>query len=239
MRVLACSDFHGDWSTGGVERYDEVCRAMNQVHAYATTRGVGAVVFCGDLCNPDRDVPLAHRFIAHTVGWALSLRAAGIHFVAIPGNHDVIEDGRGSHTLMALERAGLLVAAAPKVFGPWEGALFAMLPYPSRVRRYDPAAFLRSIHPSPGASRILVAGHMTRVRGVPLGSETSDMPRGGDVEFPVDELATLERGFSKVVAVNGHFHRRHVAGRVLVPGSLVRLTHGEEENDPGFLVVEV
>jgi hypothetical protein len=82
---------------------------------------------------------------------------------------------------------------------------------------------------------------MTRVPGAGVGSETLDMPRGRDLAFPLEACAALREagGYEKQVLLNGHFHRRIVDGPVLVPGSLARLTHGEEDHEPGFLVVDL
>jgi hypothetical protein len=100
----------------------------------------------------------------------------------------------------------------------------------AQVRRAEPDGRGSFINPRAW----VVAGHMTSVPGVPHGSETSDMPRGADMAFPLAEAQALG-----AVCMNGHFHRRCTDGPVLIPGSLARLTHGEEQNEPSFLVVDV
>jgi hypothetical protein len=56
------------------------------------------------------------------------------------------------------------------------------------------------------------------------------------VFFPI---STVRKRWPKAVMMNGHYHERQNYRGVQVPGSLVRLTHSEEKNDPGFLVLEV
>lgn len=239
-RVLFFSDAHLDWVTGGLERFDEVSRALDQVYEHARDNPVDVAVFGGDLCDPDVDSPLAHRAIARAVEFGLALERYA-KTMWLVGNHDVIEDGRGSHTLMALAKAGLNVYAEPATVLVGDVG-FVLLPYASASRRYDPARYVNAVE-SPwdesGHCRVrrwVVAGHMTRVPGISHGSETADMPRGSDMDFP---LAAVRSNLGEeAVCLNGHFHARCTTGPVLVPGSLARLTHGEEGNVPGFLVVE-
>jgi hypothetical protein len=38
---------------------------------------------------------------------------------------------------------------------------------------------------------------------------------------------------------NGHYHRRQTFRGITIPGALERLTRGEIEHEPGFLIVDV
>lgn len=248
MRILAFSDLHGDWTTGGLERLGELSCALDQILAYASARSVDLAIFLGDLCDPDVAPELAHRAIARAVELDGALAAAGISRRWITGNHDAIDDGLGSHTLMAIAKAGSRVHAAPanEIIHVDRGLVeLVYLPYPSRSRRYDPSCYVRDLAASKrlgmrGGS-LIVCGHMTEVPGASAGSETADMPRGADMPFPLDACRELAQagGYDRTVLMNGHFHRRSVDGPVLIPGSLARLTHGEEGHAPGFLVVDV
>lgn len=247
MKLLVFSDAHGDWTTGGFERHDEVSRAFDQVHAYAVSRKVDRVLFNGDLTDPDVDPTLAHRTIARALGLAIALRDDGVESDWLVGNHDVIEDGRGSHTLMALARAGFRVHASPGntfVHQGSERTEFVYLPYAGKARRYDPDRFVRDLAASHRlgvkGGTLVVLGHMTNVPGANVGSETLDMPRGSDAVFPLEACNELLKagGYDRMVLTNGHFHRRVTDGPVLIPGALARLTHGEEDHVPGFLVIE-
>lgn len=240
MKVLLVSDLHLDWVTGGVERFAEVSAAVDQTVHHAIEAKVDMYAFLGDLTDPDVDSPLAHRAIAEAVRQYKRLEYAGIPSRWLVGNHDVIEDGRGSHTLMALQKAGAFVISQPSN-EVHDGVEFIWLPYPSMTERYDPAAFVEKAA-LPGMRAYFVAGHMTRVHGVGAGSETHDMSRGRDIEFPIAAASKIRgRGQpgAKLVMANGHFHQMVTNGPVLIPGSVARLTHGEERNKPGYLIVEV
>lgn len=236
MIALFTGDFHLDHVTGGLERFDEIEAAAEQTIDVAIREKVGAYFFLGDLTDPDVDEALAHRAIACAVRLAARLAQAGIARYFVTGNHDIMEDGRCSHTLMAVRAAGHEVIDRPTTTTLGD-LVICFLPYTSLTRRYDPAEHVRSARFAQG-KRLLVAGHMTEIDGVGLGSETHEMPRGRAMRFPIEAVAEGAAG-RPVTCVNGHFHERHLSGPVLTPGTLARLTHGEEGNAPGFLVVDV
>jgi predicted phosphodiesterase len=244
LKLLVFSDLHGDWTTGGAERFDEASRGLDQVQAYAAARGVERVLFLGDLCDPDVDPTLAHRTIARALGFALNLRGSGVDQDWLVGNHDYIDDGRGSHTMMALMKAGIRVHSQPanQIHRAGNDRVeFVWLPY----GRYDPDRYVRELAASHRmgmkGGALVVCGHATRVPGTGVGSESTDMARGRDMPFPLEACRELAAagGYDKVVLLNGHVHRRCVDGPVLVPGSMFRVTHGEEDHEPGFMVIEV
>ena len=53
MKILHTSDWHADWSTSGVDRYDDVAEAVAQTVKEAVDRKVDLYVFAGDLADPD------------------------------------------------------------------------------------------------------------------------------------------------------------------------------------------
>lgn len=238
MKIVVTSDLHLDHRTGGFERFGEIKVALEQTVECALDVHADAWAFLGDLTDPDLDEGLTHRAIALAVQTDGRLREEGLAPWWLVGNHDVIEDGRLSHTLLALAGAGAKVFDRPDFFQRDDVGVIA-LPYAALAYRYDPAAYVRSVTEKHGDLRQwFVMGHMTRVDGVDDGSETVDMARGGDMRFPIEEAQKLPRA----VLVNGHYHRQRIArhvGDVNIPGSLARLTHGEEQNEPGFLIVEV
>lgn len=60
------------------------------------------------------------------------------------------------------------------------------------------------------------------------------MPRGRDVYYPVKALRKLK---NQQLLVNGHYHRRMVTDDdIHVPGTLARLTFGEEDNQPSYSI---
>lgn len=235
MKLLLFSDVHRDWVTGGLERGEEIDRALTKVRIFQASQPVDRVIFLGDWCDPDSAG--THRAAASAVELYRSLQTPSVW---LTGNHDVIHDGYGSHTLMALKKAGGIVVDEPSAIPLDSKTLLVCLPYTSLSHVYDPVAYVRSLESHAfvrTGSRVVVVGHMTSIPGVPHGSETDEMGRGHDMVFPV--AACREVFGANVVMANGHFHQRIVDGPVLVPGSLARLTHGEERNDPGFLVVTV
>jgi DNA repair exonuclease SbcCD nuclease subunit len=169
----------------------------------------------------------------------------GIPNFWISGNHDVLEDGTGNTTLTPLAEAKLDktvvfeepgALTVPNRGGVEGGFLFCALPFVARSRAYDPHAVVKGFgERSRGTDTFhVVLGHL-QVEGALLGSETLDMPRGRDVRFPVEAVKLLPRRF----CLNGHYHKRQQVGEVFMPGSLERLSFGEEQNQPGCAIVEV
>ena len=256
MRVFVCSDLHADASTAGVPRFEDASEALDRVADAAIAARAGAFVFAGDLTDPDSG-PASLRSVALAVRTALKLSAAGVPSHWLAGNHDALEDGSGGTALGALAEVARWVPgirvyeypdARPLGRGAGDGWLLA-LPFTPTARAYDPELALYDLWADVGAGPLLVVGHLN-VDGVLPGSETSEMPRGREVRFPVERLAELAAGrpvAQPVVVVHGHYHRAQVhmaevGGRELpihVPGSLLRLTFGEEDNDPGYLVLVV
>jgi hypothetical protein len=78
----------------------------------------------------------------------------------------------------------------------------------------------------------IVLGHLTEIPEAKPGEETTELPRGRGIPFPVAACKAK-------TLVNGHFHRRQKASGIWMPGALARLTFGEETHDPGFLILEV
>jgi DNA repair exonuclease SbcCD nuclease subunit len=243
MKILHCSDAHADWRTSGVDRFDEVEDAFAQTVRVALEEAVQLYLFTGDLTDPD-DGPRALRALSLAMGVAYELGRHGIESVWIPGNHDVIEDGSGRTTLSPLKKLGgtgkVHVYDRPGMFTLDEGRHMACLPYPAATAPYDPAEWLREaavLYRDAERSGIaVVAGHL-QVEGATPGDETTEMGRGRDVFFPFEQCDP------SWLLLNGHYHQGQTferAGRKLhVPGSLVRLNHGEERNRPRFLIWEV
>jgi DNA repair exonuclease SbcCD nuclease subunit len=243
MRILIWSDAHLDANTAGMARFEDVRQAMNEVVAYATDTRTrcDAVVFAGDLCDPDAGTVVL-RAVDAALQMTHELVQAGVEVVMIPGNHDVVDDGHGRSTLTPLRvlEAGLvsIVEPYPRIVAVGHADLL-MLPYPPRTMRYDPAEAVgallverakRLAHVRP----LLAIGHL-QLEGARLGSETTDMARGAEVPYPVAVLR--EHGVAAMF--NGHYHMRQEVQGVMCPGSLERLRFDEEKNRPGWAVVEV
>jgi hypothetical protein len=119
---------------------------------------------------------------------------------------------------------------------PYTGAMLVWLPFTPRCATYDPAAYVRSLPND--AERVIVFGHLN-VPGVVPASETHEMPRGRDVWFPTD--AIREHFGGRALCFNGHYHSTNDGKKVGVgiPGTLARLTFGEQDNTPGCLLVDL
>lgn len=247
MKILQCSDAHGDWLTQGVYRYEDVRSAMLQTSKVACDEKVDLYLFTGDLTNPD-DGPRALRAARLALGVGTRLAERGIASWWVRGNHDVFEDGSDESTLTILREANsdlirvfdhpmrLMLPGKPKL-SAGAPAFAIILPYPSATNPYDPAAFVRQERRMVGeSSNVLVAAHL-HVRGATPGDETTEMSRGREVFFPSEECS------QRWLLVNGHYHNAQMledAGRrIAIPGSLVRLNHGDEKIRPRYLLWEL
>jgi hypothetical protein len=158
--------------------------------------------------------------------------------VWVAGNHDVIEDGSGDTVLTPLaalhhaEPGVVQVAGAPTLID-WKGhRKIVCLPFAASSHAYDADRVVRELVGD--RKDPIVLGHLT-VPGLIPGEEAHELPRGRDVMFPLSAFDDKPNA----LLMNGHHHRRDTEGRVKIPGTLARLTFGEDDNEPGFLVLEV
>lgn len=265
MKVLITGDWHADWSTVGVPRYGDVAEAVAEAVGTAIGEVVDAFIFLGDLTDPDSGPAMfdAMELAGET---ARELHCAGIQSIWIAGNHDVVEDGTGRTTLRPalgplanLTQGGdrtlhrrlvgghgdVHLVEQPQVIivktSDGEEGFVVGLPFTATSHRYDPAEFVRNptgLHALvKKTSPVIIAGHLS-IDGAQIGDETTEMPRGRDVSFPVDAVADFGL-LARVACCNGHYHRRQFTRGIHVPGSLARLTFGEVNHEPGFLILEV
>lgn len=241
MKIIVSSDWHLDASTSGLPRFDDVSAAVDEVIEAARRENADAFLFLGDLCDPD--TTRSHRCSAAAIAAAIKCRTA-IKTFWLAGNHDVIEDGFGTTTLSALRESEVAtrVFEQPGVVSPFSGVSIIALPFTARSHAYDPAEYVERVAESGalGDDKVIVIGHLN-IEGITPGSETTDMPRGRDVFLPT---AAIKKHLPNAIVLNGHYHhRQEFMSRdgvvVHIPGSLERLTFGEERNEPGYLIVEV
>lgn len=239
MNVVVCSDLHADWSTAGVPRFGDAHAALHGAMNDAISMRAAAFLFLGDLCDPDNG-PATIAAIELSIQVALRGSAYGVESHWIAGNHDVIEDGFGRTTLSPLAQVaawvpGIHVYESPRFASVAKGRFrLCALPFTASSHPYDPARVVVDALAGSGAGPWVVAGHL-HLAGIIPGSESEDMARGRSVQFP---LELVDAG-ANAVFLNGHYHRRQVYAGVHVPGSMMRLTFGEQDNEPGYLVVEV
>lgn len=241
MRVVCVSDLHLDARTAGAPRREDLTEQLERVVENFIAEGEEAqdrlFVFGGDLADPHRASSCYASAVA--VMAACKLAWAGIDSIWITGNHDVVQDGTGDHTLLpvaALNVPSVHVRAFPDVVRVGDSGLAARhvmcLPYPSTATAYDPEAYVRGYE---GPAPHLVVGHLSLPNMHP-GSETLEMPRGRDYTWPV--TAIRER-WPSVPIVAGHYHAAQTVDGVHVIGALGRLTFGDEAHSPSYLALEI
>jgi exonuclease SbcD len=254
MKILLTSDWHADARTLGHARFDDVDRAVRQTVDAAIKQKVDAYCFLGDLCDPDSGSSV-FRSVELAISTAVALSREGILNVWLAGNHDVIEDGSGDTTLSPLrplvsayagltylfERPGTVLAGQ----GLDKRAVFIRaLPYTATSHGYDPTEHVgrsTKVDARMTANTYLIVLAHLAVEGVQPGEETKEMPRGRDVTFP---RVSFPEEDSTTHLFNGHYHRQQTHGMpgyrpVHIPGAPARFTFGEQDNEPGYLLVEV
>lgn len=239
MKLLITSDWHLDAYTAGLDRRADLEAAVEYTVEKAEAEAVDHYLFLGDLADPG--IP-AIAAVSLALRVAAKLARKGIESWWLAGNHDVIEDGRGTTTLSPLAAAGIegvTVCEKPGHFqlstGGWIDLI--ILPYQARSSPTweAPAVAVAKAREHGTAPVCIVSGHLM-LPGMHPGSESTDMPRGRDIPFPIAEAKAIPG----VRLFNGHYHRQQVtADGVHIPGSLARLTFNEEHNTPAFLVVEL
>lgn len=234
MRLLQTSDWHLDWVTFGISRFDEIDRAVQTTCETAVKEKCTDYFFTGDLCDPDSG-PVVFRCVDLAIRAAMFLTYAGIRSHWLVGNHDVIEDGSGTSTLTPLRALGktgfVTLYDQPTLDNRDDGVSILALPFTPTSHTYDPMVPVRDFLRTPGKG--IVLSHLT-CPGIIPGEETNDMPRGRDVLLPLVELAKRPN----TLILQGHYHKPQSHDMLHIPGSLARLTFGEVENDPSFLIMD-
>lgn len=242
VRAIVTSDWHADAMTLGVLRYREVEEFADTVTRHTievdSAKTPALFVFAGDLSDPDP--PRCWRASALAVSVARALSERGIPSIWITGNHDVLEDGEGSHTLMpvgGLPQSLVHVVDRPGPVYPfrgdpeYDGLCVLCYPYTPRSHAYDPATVGLGLSRDPE----LIVGHLM-IEGIDAGSETKDFARGRDVFLPIDEIRSR---WPTSHVVNGHYHEGKNYRGVHIPGAPLRLTLGEAANQPRYLEINL
>lgn len=234
MKILATGDWHLDHVTRGVSRFAELERAVNETVVAAWEQKVDVYCFIGDLMDPDVGA-VNYRALDVALGAMCELNRARIPSIWVAGNHDVVETAELTTTLTPLRKVAehltnVFVAELPAII-EMQMVNFTILPFTPSTYAYVPEEFVRAKMPEGS----IVLSHLN-VPGVIPGEETTEMPRGREVVYPMDAvLARKPRSM-----IQGHFHRRQVTKEGMqIPGSLGVLSFGEEGNTPGFLILDV
>ncbi len=219
-----------------MSRWEDLCGALDEVYEAAVSERVDLVIFGGDWCDP---TPKATRCVAEAIRLAIRFANAGIPSRWLIGNHCTQEDGHGSHVLLPLKAMSdgesYQVCDEPD-FEFICDVMFVWLPYTPRSHAYDPEAEIERIAKSAGWNGpTVVVGHLN-LEGIGPGSETTDMPRGRDVFWPLD---ALREHLPDALLLAGHYHKRQTFKGVQIIGTLERLSFGEEGETKGWLIIEV
>lgn len=235
-RVIVVSDLHPDKSTAGFPRFDDVAKAGRAAAGYAHDNTADLMVFAGDLCEPD-----SRDYIRCCCLLMEIAELCGCAFLAIPGNHDVVEDGRGTTSLDPLQYLpDVTLSKYPEVLDVECGSdgrkrlTVATFPYVSQDSHYDPTETLLELVGKHGRDVDLVVSHLM-LDGIGPGSE-ADMVRGRDVFLPVEEI---QKQWPRAKIVQGHYHSRQVFNGVQVVGSLANFTRADALARPVFLDMRI
>jgi DNA repair exonuclease SbcCD nuclease subunit len=240
MKIVVASDLHADWTSLGVSRFAEVEESAHKVVDHAVRVGAEAFLFPGDLADPDTGGG-TFRAQALAVEMAMALAHHDIISVWLSGNHDVCEDGTGQCVLAPLGALSMYepkihVATRPRVVWLDNDVAVLCLPFIPASHGVDMAEAARELWPE--AHRIIVLSHLT-IPGIVPGTETNDMPRGREVLYPLAETVRA------AARIQGHYHQRQMfdpgdgGPPIIIPGALARLGFGEQDHDPGFIVLDV
>lgn len=234
MKILATSDWHLDKSTAGVDRYDDICKAIDVSVDAACELDVDVYLMDGDLTDPD--TVRAMRAVHKALQVQRRLNVNGIVPVFVAGNHDVIEDGSGMTTLSPLAATGLGYVFERPMMVAWPTVTLIALPFTATSHDYDPAEFIHKCHQAgEHTNPVLIVGHLN-AEGISPGSETTEMPRGRNVYWPLD---AIEECFPDALVVGGHYHTPQQYKQLHIVGSMARLRFDECDNETGYLVMEV
>lgn len=236
MKLLVTGDWHGDVVTMGVPRFPEVHDAAHKTAQAAIDEGCDVFGMLGDLTDPDSGAS-SYQSTALALECAVHLMQHQIHSIWIAGNHDVFEDASGTTTLTPLrelEKLGYVHVAESMRVVKIRDTHFFCFPFVAAMRGSKTVnEDVAKLWPKK-SSRVVVLGHATHIPGAILGSETTDMPRGRSVPFPVEATT------SALARFNGHFHHRQKSpDGIIMPGSLARLRFDEERHNPGYVLAEV
>lgn len=240
MKSLLTSDWHEDWVTEGVARYDDISVAVDETVQAALDEEVDFYMMLGDLSDPDRN-PTVFRAIAKAMQVALDLSNHGIESHWLVGNHDVNEDGSGSSVLTPMgvlsgvphggrihlhDRPGLHPIGN-------KGARLLALPYTPLSHTYDPLPYctkeLKTDYP------LIVISHLG-ITGIQPGEETKDLPRGRDVILP---HRVFESRKAPTYIFSGHYHHGQQFENVQVVGSLAKLFFSPDDYKPSYLLADI
>lgn len=260
MRALLFSDIHLDAVTAGRARRNEVLRFIDAAVTHACQEKIELIIFSGDAHDPGSvlDPLYTSDLIRRFFACVRAEHAPAI--VAVAGNHDVVDTSElylespvttltpiraaAVSCLTAEDRLRVNVFDRPDTSIVAPGVAVLGLPYVSRVHlkacvAWDRHAFEKAKGFVRDGNKLVVVAHRV-VPGAQISSESLEMAKGQDQQFPFEAVAALE----PCLVINGHYHARQIVKRdglsIVVPGSGLRFTFGEaSEERKGFCLVEI
>lgn len=267
MRILHFSDLHlgvenyGTLNpkTGLSTRVDDFLRSFDEVVDYAISQQVDAVLFSGDAFKNRDPNPTIQRLFARRIR---RLAEAAIPTVLLIGNHDLPSISARATAIEIYDALGIPQIYVARKLDRWEiptrsGPLQVVtLPWLSRsmllnrdeIRALSSEELQRRIAEEISSSLAelvqeldptlpaVLLGHLS-LEGAKLGSEQSIM-LGEDLVLDTGELSV--RAFDYVALGHIHKHQRVTANPPTVyAGSIERVDFGEENEDKGFVIVDI
>ena len=204
-RIVVSSDYHLDACTAGVPRLSDVAAAINETVDVAIEHKVDAWGFLGDAMDPDSG-SIVFDCMEVLFEAVIRLQHEGIETFLIGGNHDCKEDGSGTTTLSPLRPLSarsdsIHLYEQPGAFKLATGLSVVALPYTASSHAYDTAKFLKEAVSKLDGDYI-IASHLN-LEGIHPGSESTDMPRGREVFFPLPRAAEAQ------ASTEAHAQRPH------------------------------
>lgn len=244
MKIVVSSDWHLDAVTAGVPRIKEFDAYVHALIDVIEKENADVFMHLGDFFDPGG--MLCSLYTAKLMQYARMITQSVDRSFWIAGNHDTIETSEGITTISPLveylDHSEHDVFEQP-TFKLHSGAGFLFLPYTARAAYVDPRVAIEyAIKWRRGnrAAPMVVAGHLT-VPGASLGSETYEMSRGRDDDFPLSSIEELEPS----IVLAGHYHEQQVVKTangfdIVIVGSPQRLSFGERDHvSKGCLIVNV
>lgn len=258
-KLLFFSDIHLDAVTAGRPRRKEIVAFLERVYYLANQEQVDLVAFCGDAYDPGGLFDALHS--AELVKRFLSFPrvTSSPAFVAIPGNHDVIDVDeyfmdqpvttltpvRAASLQLPRDQAELVhVFDRPVTRLVKPGLAVMALPYVSRLHVprlpvWEPHAMKVARDYVQQGNKLVVISHKV-IPNARMTSESKEMARGQDQIFPFAQVAELRPS----IVVNGHYHAAQYVQcdgvDIHIPGAPLRFNFGEaDEETKGVLLAVI
>jgi len=254
-----------DAHTGLSTRLTDFLKSIDTIVDTALDEEADLVIFCGDAYKTRDPSPTYQREFARRIQ---RLSSAGMPTVLLAGNHDVPNAVGRAHTLeiyRTLDVQNVYVARSPTVLDiethhgpvqvavlPWivRSAFLSRDEYRNKSLEALRQLLQEKVEMSllgpdgalvtdliPGIPHILAAH--TTVQGAAYGSERSVM-LGNDLTLP----SSLFKNPAWDYVALGHIHQHQAVEPdrvppVVYPGSIERIDFGEEQEDKGFVIVQI